>query len=123
MDYVIHFWVYWEALQVAAVRVPHLSNYATAKYQRLIQFTIGPHSIYIQARWDLNKQWLPLAYKVTDEELDALIQEWPAEWCNLVSQEELSKELVVDALDKPIQKELSVHNSDNESSMDLDVEE
>ena len=67
MDCVIHFWVYWEAMQAAAIKFPCLSNYAAAKYQRLIQFTIEPHSIYIQARRDPNKQWLPLAYKVTNE--------------------------------------------------------
>ena len=67
MDCVIHFWVYWEALQATAVKVPRLSNYAVAKYQRLIWFVVGPHSIYIQARRDPDKQWLPLAYKFIDE--------------------------------------------------------
>ena len=82
MEYAIHFWVYWEVLQAVAVKVPYLSQSVAAKYQRIIQFTIGPHSIYIQARQDPDKRWLPLAYKVTDEELDTIFQEWLAEWCN-----------------------------------------
>ena len=89
-------------LQAIAIKVPRLLNYATAKYQRLIQFTIRPHSIYIQAQWDPNKQWLPLAYKFIDEELDDLINECLVEWCNPVSQEELSKEPPPDAPDKPV---------------------
>ena len=52
MDYAIHFWVYWEVLQVAIVKVPCLSHYVATKYRRLIQFAIVPHSIYIQARRD-----------------------------------------------------------------------
>ena len=47
MEYVIHFWVYWKVLQAAIVKFPRLSTYAATKYQRLIQFAIGPHSIYI----------------------------------------------------------------------------
>ena len=69
----IHFWVYWEVLQAAVIKVPRLSNYAMTKYQRLIP--LKPHSIYIQARWEPDKQWLPLSYKVTDEELYSLVQE------------------------------------------------
>ena len=122
MDCAIHFWVYWEALQATAIKVSRLSHYITSKYQRLIQLTIGPHSIYIQARWDPDKKWLPLAYKVTNEELDALVQERLVEWRNPMSQEELSKEPLADAPDKPVQKELSVHNYNNESSTDPNAE-
>ena len=39
-----------------------------------------------------------------------------------MSQDELSKEPPADAPDEPIQKELSVHDSDNESSMDPKAE-
>ena len=52
---VIHFWIYWEALQVAIVAFPWISPYTMAKYQRIIWFFVGPHSIHIQARWDPNK--------------------------------------------------------------------
>ena len=51
----IHFWVYWEALQAILAKFPHLYNYAGAKYQWLIQFAIGPHSIYIQEQRDPDK--------------------------------------------------------------------
>ena len=72
-------------LQATTIVVPRLPNYAVAKYQWLIQFAIGPHSIYIQAWRDPEKQWIPMDYKVTDEELDAIVQEWPTKWCNPVS--------------------------------------
>ena len=66
-DYAIHFWVYWEVLQATAIAVPRVYPYVATKYQRIIRFSIGPHSIYIQARWNLDQQWLPFPYKVTTE--------------------------------------------------------
>ena len=72
----IHFWIYWEALQEAAVAVPRISTYTVAKYQRIIQFAVSPHSIHIQVRSDLDKQWLPFPYKITTEDLDVIVQDW-----------------------------------------------
>ena len=80
MDRDIQFLVYWEALQVVAIAIPRVSPYLTAKYQRILHFSIGPHFINIQVRWDPNKQWLPFHYKVTIEELDAIFQEWLTKW-------------------------------------------
>ena len=37
VDCMIHFWVYWEALQEAVVKVPWLSDVAAIKYHRIIQ--------------------------------------------------------------------------------------
>ena len=34
-----------------------------------------------------------MAYKVMVEELDAIVQEWLAEWCNPMIQEEIYKDL------------------------------
>ena len=44
-----------------------------AKYQRIIQFVVGSHSIHIQARRDLDKQWLPFPYKINMKYLDAIM--------------------------------------------------
>ena len=60
--------------------VPRVPPYVVSKYQQnILQFAIRPHSIYIQARRDPDQQWLPLPYKVTTEELDAIVQEWSVE--------------------------------------------
>ena len=80
MDCVIHFWVYWEALQATDFVVPQVSPYTAAKYQQILRFAIGLHYIYIQARQDPDKQWFPFPYKFTIEELDAIIQGWSTEW-------------------------------------------
>ena len=45
-DSTIHFWVYWEALQAAVVKFLRLSEEVVVKYQRIMQFAIGPHTIH-----------------------------------------------------------------------------
>ena len=47
IDCAIHFWIYWEALHAVIVAVPRISPYTMAKYQRIIQFVVRPHSIHI----------------------------------------------------------------------------
>ena len=88
------------------------------KYQRILQFSIGPHSIHIQARRDPNRQWIPFPYKVTIEEFDAIVQYWAGGWRILVSQEELDKELPLEVPEDPAPLELTTHEFDNESSTD-----
>ena len=46
-DFVIQFWVYWEALQAATMKVPQLSDEAATKYQWIVRFEIGPHAIHV----------------------------------------------------------------------------
>ena len=79
MDCVIHFWVYSEVLQATVVKIPQLLDTTTVKYQQIMQFTIETHTIQIQAHRDLDKKLLPMDYKVTYEDLDATVQDWPTE--------------------------------------------
>ena len=92
----------------------------TSRYQRIIQFSIKPHSIYIQARRDLNKQWLPIAYKITDEELEAIVQYWLDDWHEPMSTKEIYAGQPADALDELVQLGKDLHNFDGESSIDFD---
>ena len=77
-------------LQASAVKVPRLSEEATEKYQSIAQFTIGPHAIHLQVRHDPDKKWLSMCYKVSDTDLETMLNDWPVEWCEPVSTEELS---------------------------------
>ena len=51
---------------------------------------MGPHVIRIQVRHDSEKKWLTTMYKLMDEELEEIIDDWPVEWKVSVSIEELS---------------------------------
>ena len=98
-DYVIHFWIYWEALHVTTTKFSWLTNEATAKYWRIPQFTIGPHTTHVQAHRDLDRSWLLKCYKVRDEEIEATIDDCPAAWWDLVNAKKVSIGPLVDAPD------------------------
>ena len=44
----------------------------------------------MQVRHDLDKQWLPMSYKVMDEELEAAIDDWLVAWRETISAIEVS---------------------------------
>ena len=46
--------------------------------------------IQIQEQHEIKHQWLKTHYKLTNEELEAIIDEWPLEWKVPVGIEELS---------------------------------
>ena len=54
-DCAIKFWIYWEVLQAVAMKVLQLFEEAAMKYQRIVQFAIGPHAIHVQAGRDWDK--------------------------------------------------------------------
>ena len=57
------------------MKVPRLIEEVVVKYQQFIQFTIGLHAIHVQARWDLDRQWLETQFKLAGDELDAMVVE------------------------------------------------
>ena len=85
------------------IKVPCLSNTTASKYQRIIRFAINPRSIYIWVHRDPDKQWLPMAYEIIDAELEVTIQDWPVDWCKLVSMEEIFIRPLVDAPNEKFQ--------------------
>ena len=46
------------------------------KYQRIAHFAIGRHTVYIQAWRDPTKRWTPMRYKVTDDDLEVMVNSW-----------------------------------------------
>ena len=67
-----------------------LTDEASKKYKRIEQLSIGPYAIHIQAQHDVDNQWLTTQFKLADEDLDAIIDEWPLECKVTLSDEELS---------------------------------
>ena len=99
---------------MAAVKVPRLTEEATTQYQRIARFSIRSHIVYVQAWWDPAKQWTPMRYKVTDAELQELINGWPAKWQEPVSVVEIFIETIADAPEDPVRKD--DQQSDDDSS-------
>ena len=63
---------------------------------------IGPHSIHVQERHDPERQWFPTPYKLSDEELEVIIDDWPTPWRDPISLEEVSMSPLLDALVDPV---------------------
>ena len=101
---------------MTTTKFPPLNEEIIAKYQRIAQFTIGLHTTHVQACRDLDRSWLLMCYKVTDEELEATIDDWPASWPELVSSSEVSAGPPTDASDD------SVRGADQQSHHDFDGE-
>ena len=76
VDCAIQFYLYWDMLQDEAGKVSCLIEEAIIKYRWIAWFTMGPHAIHIQARHEDKKKWLTALYKILDEELDSIIDEW-----------------------------------------------
>ena len=84
------------------------------KYRQIIKFSIGLHAICVQVRRDLEEQWLAMHYKLTNANMDAVVDEWATEWRGLVSVEEVSDTEAGPPPDDPMDKS-SVHESDQDS--------
>lgn len=51
-----------------------------AKYGHIASFKETMHGIHLHARLDLEWQWLPLPYRVQDEEIEKEIFDWDVSW-------------------------------------------
>ena len=63
-----------------------------------------------------------MAYKITNAELEVILQDWLVDWRKLVSMEEISIGPPVDALDEKFQAQKYLHDFNGESSMESDLE-
>ena len=63
-----------------------------------------------------------MAYKITDAELEVIVQDWPVDWREPVSTEDISLGPPVDAPDEKFQAWKDLHEFDRESSMEYDPE-
>ena len=84
----------------------------------IARFSIGPHTIQVQDRCDPKKQWFPMSYKVMDEEVDAVIDDWTTAWREPISANEVSIGPPDDAPVDPVRRtdQQRQHDSDGESS-------
>ena len=63
-----------------------------------------------------------MPYKLTDDEVEAIVHDWPTSWREPVSAEEVSMEPPTDTPEYPVQEGHNTHDSDGESSNDTNLE-
>ena len=87
----IQFYLYLDALWDVTGIILRLTNEVATKYRRHARLSIGAHAIHIHEWHDVEHHWLMTKYKLTDEELDVIINECPLEWKVPFNIEELLK--------------------------------
>ena len=90
IDCNIQFYLHYDGIWDVEGNIPCLTKEAMTKYRRVMQFAMGWHIIHIHVRWDMDHQWLTMTYKLVDEELDAIIDDWTVSWKVLFHIDELS---------------------------------
>jgi len=53
-------------------------------YKDISHFKVGKLHPYIQAKRDLDQQWLTTRYRLTESEVGQIIEDWEDEWKTLM---------------------------------------
>ena len=76
----IIFEAYLRDIQEAINRSWRITPEVVARYTNIANFQATRQTMWIQARQDLDKQWLQMCYYITEGDIDMVISEWPDEW-------------------------------------------
>jgi hypothetical protein len=74
------FHAYYLQLKCAIESFPRMTLNTLHTYRPLAKFHADRHFIYITARRDESKEELQSYYKLTDEDMEEITKEWPAEF-------------------------------------------
>jgi len=93
-----------------------------AKYQTIATFKANIHQLFIQAQRDSEMQWIPLSFKVEDEEIDKEIAKWVEEWKILVDDNDIPPHIATRLPLEDLVDIQYVHSSDHEEEEKEDKE-
>jgi hypothetical protein len=68
---------YYQQLKVVIEAFPQMTHCTLHQYRPIAKFLIDPHFIYITTRRDEQEEELQSYYKLTDEDMEQIIKEWP----------------------------------------------
>jgi hypothetical protein len=84
------FHAYYQQLKVAIESFPCMTPHTLHQYIPLAKFHVDPHFIYITTHRDESKEELQSYYKLTDEDMEQIMKEWPVEFLVPVDDAKLS---------------------------------
>ena len=73
MDNNVEFFMHTEGLWHHVENIPWIESTIEQRYRNIIKIIMGPHYIYIQARQDLQNQWLTTKIRLPMEAIDVII--------------------------------------------------
>lgn len=80
MDNKILFVLYHMDFHLVVNQHPHLSLSLYKQYSIVTKYKAYFYRVYIQAHKDTKKKWHALPYLVTEDDMLALVQKFPAKW-------------------------------------------
>ena len=77
------FYMYYQMLYEAIQRTPRITNDITNVYSKKVRFLIDMHQIWIKPCSIKKSGWYAGSYRMTTEDVEKIIKEWPEEWQNI----------------------------------------
>jgi hypothetical protein len=84
------FHAYYQQLKIDIESFPCMTPRTLHQYRTIAKFSVDPNFIYINARRDESKEELQSYYKLTDEDMDKIMKEWPEKFLVPVADAEIS---------------------------------
>jgi hypothetical protein len=80
MDTNVAFYIYKETIRDNIERTPCILPQVVEAYKEVAHFKAGHHHMYVQVKKDPDQQWLPTQYRLTEEEMGNIMDDWDDEW-------------------------------------------
>ena len=77
-NYVFAF--YMMSISYEILQTPWLSNELFSQYDGDANFRADMHHVFIQAHADNKHKWSKFPYVVNEEDILAIVKQWPAKW-------------------------------------------
>lgn len=74
------FYTYYQMLCEAIQKMPRITNEVTDAYSKKVWFLADMHQICIKPRGIKKSDWYAGPYRMTIEDVEQIIKEWPQEW-------------------------------------------
>jgi hypothetical protein len=75
----VDFYIYKETIQKNIQSTPCIPPQVVEEYKPIARFKAGCHHMYVQAR-DSNQEWLPTLYRLTEEDMGHIMEDWVDDW-------------------------------------------
>jgi hypothetical protein len=70
----------YDAIKYTIAHTPSITAETIETYRDIVRFKEGMHHMYVQAKKDPARQWLPTHYRLTTDDLCLIANNWEVEW-------------------------------------------
>jgi hypothetical protein len=74
------FFLYGERIRQSIQNAPHISPQLVEAYDPVMEFRADRHHMYIKSKKDPWEEWVQTKYKITEEDIQMVMQDWEPDW-------------------------------------------